>query len=111
MYTKIKIENEIKNSTDIIKETLAFTESCVKFWNGEGAKIYCDNLIGKLGNKETNEHARKTDYKSWLLDAILTDINTKVDKYPDALKVGRTSSHVFVHTLEGSEERVLMLHV
>lgn len=110
MYTKIVIENEVKLETEIIKELTSYTESCVGFWNKEGAKIYCENLLGKLGSESTNKLARNTKYDSWLLDMIMCDISYKVKRYPHAIKVGRTSSHVYVHTLEGEEHRIFLIH-
>ena len=112
MYTEIKITNEIKEETKINKHLSSYAKECTEFWNREGAKIYCENLLGNLGNKETNIKARNTKYDSWLLDCILIDIETLIKcNYLKELKVGRTSSHVYVHTLVGNEERILMLYV
>lgn len=100
---KLLIENKIKGKRTMQEGILI---DSVQFWNKEGEKVYKANLEGSLGDKETNDYAKATPYKEWLLEMILGDARTLLGKFEN-YEVGRTSSHTWVQK-EG--KRILMFH-
>lgn len=107
---KLYIQDETKGATNYVLKNV---KECVDFWNREGETVYAKNLTGDLGDKETNEYAKKTEYDDWLLEMILGDCNTFVASGSDTVKgstfkAGRTRSHVWLHM---NNDRVFMIYV
>ena len=102
----LRVENNIVESNYITKNIL----ECVDYWNRSHEKIRAKNITGELGDKETNNYARATEYADWLNEMILIDCKTFCESERGKelnFECGRTHSHVWVHQ---NGERVLMIY-
>lgn len=118
MYTRLIMEIDKGHSNDSKAGIIEFAEGCIRFQNKEGAMIYCDNLLGKIGTLEANQFARDTRFDDWMLQQILWDMETigqskeqgkKYTLFPKAvIEVGSTASHVWVH-LDG--KRIFLIRL
>lgn len=98
----------------IQRYVLSNIEGSIKFWNGNGQEVYDDNRsdTGKMGNKETNDYALKTEFDDWMLEMMLIDCKTFCNggnRDEDVLmfEAGRTRSHVWVHV---NDDRKMMIY-
>lgn len=102
MYIELKLIEDPKVTDEYL---LKFAKSCIDFQNREGAKIYVNNQLGRIGTKETNSFCLKNKYDTFLLNSIFLDLTT-YSKDREEIEVGRSGSHVWVH-VNGEREFIV----
>ena len=85
----------------------------IGFFNEQGVDIYEKNKAGTMGNKFTQEEAKKLTFENFIFNLLLSDLKTfsqseSKQYWPEGFKYGKSGSHIWV--CNASNDRVLLIH-
>lgn len=85
----------------------------IGFWNEDGDRVYRLNQAKEMGDKFTQEQARKLSYEEYTINSLLSDLKIFSESkepgyWPKGYKYGRGGSHIWVSN--ENNQRVLFIH-